>query len=67
MAQETGSILAQTQVASITCLTKTLLLISLGLTLVSLGLLGASYLILPFISGISPDDISHFRDTSVTK
>ena len=48
MAQETGQILAQTQVASIICLTKILLLLS--------------YLPLPFISGISPDGISHFCD-----
>ena len=60
MAQETGQILAQTQVASITCLTKILLLISFGLKLISWGILGVSYLLLPFISGIFPDDISHF-------
>ena len=62
MAQETGQILAQAQVASITCLTKILLLISFGLNLnlITLGLLGVSYLLLPFISGIFPDDISHF-------
>ena len=60
MAQETGQILAQAQVASITCLTKILLLISFGLKLISWGILGVSYLLLPFISGIFPDDISHF-------
>ena len=41
MAQETGQILAQAQVASITCLTKILLLISFGLKLISWGILGA--------------------------
>ena len=60
MAQETGQILAQAQVASITCLTKILLLISFGLKLITWGILGVSYLLLPFISGIFPDDISHF-------
>ena len=60
MAQETGQILAQAQVASITCLTKILLLISFGLKLISWGILGVSYLLLRFISGIFPDDISHF-------
>ena len=61
--QQTG----QTQAASITYLTKILLLVIWApiLNLISLGLLEGSYLFLLFISGISSDEISHFCDKSI--